>query len=837
MQRLILGVLACWLVAVSAGAQTDPLSRPLLDASTVRGDGSFQLPAGANLDYGSAAMGVSEDGQALYVSCVFDSAGIAKVRIPAIGGTAALLEKCGGPSKAQLDSIHPTNPGANPASYGGILEIGGRLIVSAFIAYDADGGASRTYWSGPSIGALAGPYSTSGVTNGFLKGAIVPLPTEWRALLGGYEAMHCDRYSSIIGRGSFTPACSLFHPADVTKDGVPMRLLFACRITNSGCDTYQQNPGRLGRYEGAERLGAYFIAPGTRTLVVIAQDGLGPSCYGYATTDKSLQGQEHPGADPAKWCYSLESTDHNWGKGPKAYPYVLTAWLIDMRHVVEAFQGTRQPWDVRPYAAVPLPGSHDELILWGGAYNPVTNQAYYVTAGGRVGSASNQRLTVNVLSGWGMGANQPPPPTHTRARAIGSDSAWQSAWIANAKATLAAGAQPKLAGKVLHVGDSMTVSQAYGAWAIASPPAGATAEDRTALAWMRATEPAPANGWQLSWQAVTAANSLAWQSSLIDGLLTDVRTKDAQYVVWQLHTPDADPRNVSAVEARIKQFAAVGMVSVLTTVPPRVGAGYDDTVTKPYNAALRALAQRMGVPLIDLYAEIDARRPNGTWAGTLIDPDGVHLSGRAGGYDWSSNPYTPGGNADGSVTGDATLHSGYLLRTWLTAAKLGQIRALVGTSTPVDCVGTWGAWGRVVGSESACVEGRRTYQERRDFAVQTPASGGGAACPASPELRTQAEACSTSPTLTLTATGSTRTCTLVLAANQPPDASAGWGVQFARRLDGDDVWTPHGTRDALAPYTRSASVPLGKYEAQAIWSRTGATPVPVPALATWECQP
>lgn len=160
--------------------------------------------------------------------------------------------------------------------------------------------------------------------------------------------------------------------------------------------------------------------------------------------------------------------------------------------------------------------------------------------------------------------------------------------------------------------------------------------------------------------------------------------------------------------------------------------------------------------------------------------------------------------------------------------------------TPVDCVGTWSAWTRQTGSDGACVNGSRTYLETRAFTVTTMPSNGGLACPASPEMRTQTEPCAVVPPpspLTVTATGTTRTCTLVANANQPPDTASGWGVQFARRIAGDDVWTNHGTRDTAGPYTRSASVALGQWEVRAVWSRTGSAAVTVPAIAVWNCEP
>jgi hypothetical protein len=66
-----------------------------------------------------------------------------------------------------------------------------------------------------------------------------------------------------------------------------------------------------------------------------------------------------------------------------------------------------------------------------------------------------------------------------------------------------------------------------------------------------------------------------------------------------------------------------------------------------------------------------------------------------------------------------------------------------GTPVPVrvDCAGTWSAWTRVAGSESSCVSGSRTFQERRVFTVTQQPANGGTACPVSPETRTQTEAC------------------------------------------------------------------------------------------------
>ena len=71
---------------------------------------------------------------------------------------------------------------------------------------------------------------------------------------------------------------------------------------------------------------------------------------------------------------------------------------------------------------------------------------------------------------------------------------------------------------------------------------------------------------------------------------------------------------------------------------------------------------------------------------------------------------------------------------------------------PVDCVGTWGNWTRVAGSETACrAAGFRDVTEQQLFTVTTPPLNGGLACPVSPATQVVPEAC-TPPVVTVTYT-------------------------------------------------------------------------------------
>ena len=274
-------------------------------------------------------------------------------------------------------------------------------------------------------------------------------------------------------------------------------------------------------------------------------------------------------------------------------------------------------------------------------------------------------------------SDAPIPPGHNAARANSYDDVWESAWVARAKTILATPVSgiTKTAGKVLQVGDSMSFSFAYGDWA--RQKTGATAADLDTINWMHAGVFDASDGWKLSSDGTTAMNNAGWGSGFIDNIFVSADLNDAQFAVLMMNVPTSDPNNLTIVENRINQFIAVGIVPVLSTIPPRTDPVFDTNLGNPYNDALRALAQRLSLPLIDFSKELLLRRPNGTWANTLISADGVHPSGGVNGYSPISNPYADGGDAATHTTGDAALNSGYLLRTWLTVQKMKEIKQKV----------------------------------------------------------------------------------------------------------------------------------------------------------------
>ncbi|MEZ5291478.1 MAG: fibronectin type III domain-containing protein [Vicinamibacterales bacterium] len=409
-RRVVLSLLLV-LCTHAAYGQADPRSLPLLPPSGFSSLHTYTFVfdwsdgAGGSLSYGGGAIGVSEDGNYLYISCQQDDTGIAKLEIPRAGGLARVVAPCLGPKRADIAKIHP-DPTAFRPMVGGVLEQGGRLCVTGYISYDATGQTTASHWCGPSLTSLAGPFAGS-VAPGMVKSQMAPIPQEWRALLGG-PAFSTAGYTSIISRASYGAAFTVFNPADVTRNGFPMTMLLGCPHSVPSCLTYGTPTSNA--YNGSELSGGAFIVPGSRTLAVIERESSGPTCYGYATRDPNLHGL--PYLD-AVYCYSLSDPLNQ--KGPKGYPYRLVAKLYDMAELVAVKQGLKQPWDIRQYATVDMPGSGPGEFIQSGAFNPVRGEYYLIRY---LGNGLN---TVSVYtSNASVPVSAPSAPGNLRAVASGS---------------------------------------------------------------------------------------------------------------------------------------------------------------------------------------------------------------------------------------------------------------------------------------------------------------------------------------------------------------------------------------------------------------------------------
>jgi hypothetical protein len=303
---------------------------------------------------------------------------------------------------------------------------------------------------------------------------------------------------------------------------------------------------------------------------------------------------------------------------------------------------------------------------------------------------------------------------HTMTRANSYDDAWQSAWVARGRSVLAV--PGKTDGFVLEVGDSITHSRAYSAWARGGQ--GRTTDDVQVMNWARAaswsstqTDTTNKNGWYLTGADTTTKRGMTSAGGLtlaefITGCCNGGPTmpaepdgptarqivanatytgnlqidtviaafSDAQFAVLMLGTND--PQNTVKLvdlETIVNKLEAAGIVPILSTIPPR-NDGFSNQLNIDFNNGVRTLAGVRSLPLIDFYEEILLRQPGTAWVNTLISSDGVHPTGSGAGYGVSSDPYTPGGDPWTQTTGDAAANVGYLLRSWLTVQKLKEVK-------------------------------------------------------------------------------------------------------------------------------------------------------------------
>lgn len=367
---------------------------------------------GNDVSYGASSVGISENGQFLYIPCNVNNArrGIATFQIPTSGTQLTVVKGCSGPDLTQLRQIHP-DPNATTPQIGGVAQVGGRMLVTGVITYDAGGSTDQSHWSGTTLDNLVGPFRGT-VKAGMVKGSIGKVPSEWIPFIGG-PAFSVADYDSIISRASYTPAITTYNPADVITDNFQMNLLMGCPHDIVSCQSYVYWGPATPSFEGSELGGGAAFIPGTRTVVFVEREGLGtppvgssvPHCgYGYPTTDINLHGTDHPGTDDALWIYSLSDPPD---KGPKCYPYRLVAKAVDVNDLVAVKNGTMLASDVRPYEMVVLPTDATDpnaQQLLGGTFDPVKGRYYlaYSAHGG-----------INTIHTLDFGTTQTTPPTGT----------------------------------------------------------------------------------------------------------------------------------------------------------------------------------------------------------------------------------------------------------------------------------------------------------------------------------------------------------------------------------------------------------------------------------------
>jgi lysophospholipase L1-like esterase len=262
---------------------------------------------------------------------------------------------------------------------------------------------------------------------------------------------------------------------------------------------------------------------------------------------------------------------------------------------------------------------------------------------------------------------------------LGRNEAWNYAPAMQKIAAKFRGTQ----GVVLHLGDSITFADPYTAWA--RNGRGKTPEDEAVLRWSHCGEENDGDGWRLAHVetgqggSYTAAGGVRADQYLaggfkgllsLDGIIAKYNPQVATLMLgtndaWQAR-PVADYRR--DMDAIVTKLLDNGTVVILSTIPPLID---NLKLAEQYNDALWRIAEQHGVPVIDFYGEILARRRGMSWDGTLMEKGDGHPSGEKNGVTAESAP-TPANLRE----------SGYLLRGWLSVKKLEEVKSRVLEQAP-----------------------------------------------------------------------------------------------------------------------------------------------------------
>ncbi len=365
--------------------------------------GAFRVPnasLGSSLysgfTYGGSVIAYNPANSSLFiVGCTQDQM-VAEISIPEPTNTANInsmktataLQNLADITEGNLTHI---NAGGAPATdnkvlVGGLLVYGNKLIGTAYNYYDGAWAAVLTHFTSgltlSTTGDFRGMYQVGSaptvVQAGFIAGYMTKIPSEYQAALGG-PALTGQAALSVSGRSSWGPSAFSFDPSRLGIDNpVAVYPMVYYPLDHQTLAVWShETPANPYMALGDQITGIAFPS-GTRTILFSGQHGLGDSCYGVGgATDPG----GHSGVD---YCYDPV----NDSKGSHAYPYKNYIWAYDVNDFIAVKNGSKNPWDIRPYTVFPLslPTTQNNFSLSNGAaaYDDVNKKLYIVQVGGDV---------------------------------------------------------------------------------------------------------------------------------------------------------------------------------------------------------------------------------------------------------------------------------------------------------------------------------------------------------------------------------------------------------------------------------------------------------------------
>ena len=336
------------LMASALGHAADPTQQRLLYSSDITYVGSFNLPTppSGRFGYGGMGLSVSADGKTLYVGGHVYDQSLGRVAIPdPIGGTASLIQ-----APVSVPGSIGGNEGS-PRELSGTLVFNDRLIVQKRIYYDNDGSGTTHAVGNLDISGFSSFKRLANLPSAqYGNGYMGLIPPEWQSLLGG-PAFSGNSSMSIISKVSNGPSFFVFNPDDVgVKTPIPSIPLMYYTLSNPLAPDVANDI-----WIRADQSNAGIAFPsGTRSVLFFSRHGYGNRTY---KVPDGCGGESGEGAAP--------------------YRRQITAF--DANDLLAVKNGTKKPWEIRPYDWWVVPGPTDkcaEFRASGLAYDPMSRRIY-----------------------------------------------------------------------------------------------------------------------------------------------------------------------------------------------------------------------------------------------------------------------------------------------------------------------------------------------------------------------------------------------------------------------------------------------------------------------------
>jgi hypothetical protein len=246
---------------------------------------------------------------------------------------------------------------------GTLLPFAGKLIVSAWTYYDASI-KTRTSHVVSSLDLsltddAEGPFATDAPKVAYTAVYMSELPDEWKAAFGA-PILAGGCCTPIISRTSYGPAAFAIDPTKFS-DRRPLPAKPLVFYPDDRMISVFSQQSELAN--AATKVNGAMLPSGTRTVLFIGRQGLGPVCYGSG----------------AKCNNPLSANS-----GFHAPPYRVQVWAYDALDLLAVAEGKKKPWEPRPYAVwgLTLPFERPQRTLQSAAFDPATNRIFIAPSSG-----------------------------------------------------------------------------------------------------------------------------------------------------------------------------------------------------------------------------------------------------------------------------------------------------------------------------------------------------------------------------------------------------------------------------------------------------------------------